>query len=271
MEDYRKIKEELLKCVESQLVSENVLANLHRSSSMQDLICVIKSAFDQFAHVPSFTNFLFSYKSLLSDHNIWVNESVRLSSGDGYLLLTGADSFSVKTLGTAFCHIYCFASSLTEVDSYDHSRLHIRCYCDSNLICTSHESSDLRICGFARSSLLIESCDSSHIAISSYDYVSLVARSYNCSRLSIDTYASSFVRVSSQDLSFLELEHTSGIMATCFCSDSSYQILFGDAISSEVSDSGISRLLSSGQILFGPNVHPVSHIISIGSQTAKTI
>lgn len=209
MEDYRKIKEELLSFAKSWPDSEAVCAQLLKAESMDAVMSVVQGTFFWCAKLEGFAALLLKYRDTFEQYNIWLNRDIDHRSGSGWLFISEG-SISVTSRGASILFVVCTGSAFLDAESQACSTVFIESLMESAVVCRSYDVSTLRVSGDFHSKITATSFDASRLDASNSDWGWLTVTSYGHSVLCVDAFDRSLVVAEASENSILHITNHDG-------------------------------------------------------------
>ena len=100
--NYKKVKDSLLYFGKNHSACQHEYKRLYAAESVEAVMAVVKDNFSWCCQFYDFADVLLAYRDQFAEHKIWINTSVEIKEGVGYLLTTegefNADSWGASTI-----------------------------------------------------------------------------------------------------------------------------------------------------------------------------
>ena len=184
--EYQKIKADLLDFGKRGGACVGAYQRLYKSESIEEVIAVVKHNFRWCAKYRSFADVIIANREQFAEHQIWVNQDVRIQEGIGYLFATEGE-IRVDSYGTSTINIESCGTSTVNVGSCGHSTINVE----------SYVTSTINVESYGHSTINVESYDTSTINVESYDTSTIRAEGHNGSTINVESYDTSTINVES--------------------------------------------------------------------------
>ena len=98
--NYEEVKDSLLSFGKKHLACQYEYKRLYAAESVEAVMAVVKDNFSWCCQFYDFADVLLAYRDQFAEHKIWINTSVEIKEGVGYLLTTEGE-FNAESRGTS--------------------------------------------------------------------------------------------------------------------------------------------------------------------------
>ena len=98
--NYKKVKDSLLSFGNNHSACQHEYKRLYAAESVEAVMAVVKDNFSWCCQFADFADVLLAYRDQFAEHKIWINTSVEIKEGVGYLLTTEGE-FNAESRGTS--------------------------------------------------------------------------------------------------------------------------------------------------------------------------
>lgn len=95
--NYKKVKDSLLSFGKNHSACQHEYKRLYAAESAEAVMAVVKDNFSWCCQFYDFADVLLAYRDQFAEHKIWINTSVEIKEGVGYLLTTEGE-FNAREL-----------------------------------------------------------------------------------------------------------------------------------------------------------------------------
>lgn len=97
--NYEEVKDSLLSFGKKHLACQYEYKRLYAAESVEAVMAVVKDNFSWCCQFYDFADVLLAYRDQFAEHKIWINTSVEIKEGVGYLLTTEGE-FNAESRGS---------------------------------------------------------------------------------------------------------------------------------------------------------------------------
>ena len=98
--NYKKVKDSLLSFGKNHSACQHEYKRLYAAESVEAVMAVVKDNFSWCCQFADFADVLLAHREQFAEHKIWINTSVEIKEGVGYLLTTEGE-FNAVSRGTS--------------------------------------------------------------------------------------------------------------------------------------------------------------------------
>lgn len=98
--NYEEVKDSLLSFGKNHSACQYEYKRLYAAESVEAVMAVVKDNFSWCCRFYDFADVLLAYRDQFAEHKIWINTSVEIKEGVGYLLTTEGE-FNARSWGTS--------------------------------------------------------------------------------------------------------------------------------------------------------------------------
>ena len=98
--NYKKVKDSLLSFGKNHSACQHGYKRLYAAESVEAVMAVVKDNFSWCCQFADFADVLLAHREQFAEHKIWINTSVEIKEGVGYLLTTEGE-FNAESWGTS--------------------------------------------------------------------------------------------------------------------------------------------------------------------------
>ena len=98
--NYEEVKDSLLSFGKNHSACQYEYKRLYAAESVEAVMAVVKDNFSWCCQFYDFADVLLAYRDQFAEHKIWINTSVEIKEGVGYLLTTEGE-FNARSWGTS--------------------------------------------------------------------------------------------------------------------------------------------------------------------------
>ena len=132
--NYKKVKDSLLSFGKNHSACQHGYKRLYAAESVEAVMAVVKDNFSWCCQFADFADVLLAHREQFAEHKIWINTSVEIKEGVGYLLTTEGE-FNAESWGT----------STINAESRETSTINARSWGTSTINAESWETSTMII------------------------------------------------------------------------------------------------------------------------------
>ena len=132
--NYKKVKDSLLSFGKNHSACQHGYKRLYAAESVEAVMAVVKDNFSWCCQFADFADVLLAHREQFAEHKIWINTSVEIKEGVGYLLTTEGE-FNAESWGT----------STINAESWGTSTINARSWGTSTINAESRETSTMII------------------------------------------------------------------------------------------------------------------------------
>ena len=176
--NYKKVKDSLLSFGKNHSACQHGYKRLYAAESVEAVMAVVKDNFSWCCQFADFADVLLAHREQFAEHKIWINTSVEIKEGVGYLLTTEGE-FNAESWGT----------STINAESRETSTINARSWETSTINAESWETSTINARSWGTSTINAESWETSTINAESRETSTINAESWETSTMIILTSA----------------------------------------------------------------------------------
>ena len=217
--NYKEVKDSLLSFGKSHSACQHEYKRLYAAESVESVMEVVKDNFSWCCQYKDFADVLMAHRDQFAEHKIWINTSVEINEGIGYLLTTEGE-FNATSLET----------STINARSWGTSTINARSWGTSTINAESRETSTINA----------ESWGTSTINATSRGPSTINARSRETSTINAESWETSTINARSWETSTINAESWG----------TSTMILLTSTIECQVNNSSIARYIAENRVVF---------------------
>ena len=227
--NYEEVKDSLLSFGKNHSACQYEYKRLYAAESVEAVMAVVKDNFSWCCQFYDFADVLLAYRDQFAEHKIWINTSVEIKEGVGYLLTTEGE-FNAESRGT--------------------STINARSWGTSTINARSRETSTINAESRGTSTINARSWETSTINARSREASTINARSRETSTINAESRGTSTINAESWGTSTINAEsrETSTINARSW--ETSTMIIPTSAIECQVNDKSIARYIQDNRVVF---------------------
>ena len=123
--NYKKVKDSLLSFGKNHSACQHEYKRLYAAESVEAVMAVVKDNFSWCCQFYDFADVLLAYRDQFAEHKIWINTSVEIKEGVGYLLTTEGE-FNAESWGTSTINAESWGTSTINARSRETSTINAR-------------------------------------------------------------------------------------------------------------------------------------------------
>ena len=131
--NYKKVKDSLLSFGKNHSACQHEYKRLYAAESVEAVMAVVKDNFSWCCQFYDFADVLLAYRDQFAEHKIWINTSVEIKEGVGYLLTTEGE-FNAESWGTSTINAESWGTSTINAESWETSTINARSWGTSTMI-----------------------------------------------------------------------------------------------------------------------------------------
>ena len=131
--NYKKVKDSLLSFGKNHSACQHEYKRLYAAESVEAVMAVVKDNFSWCCQFYDFADVLLAYRDQFAEHKIWINTSVEIKEGVGYLLTTEGE-FNAESWGTSTINAESWGTSTINARSRETSTINARSWGTSTMI-----------------------------------------------------------------------------------------------------------------------------------------
>ena len=186
--NYEEVKDSLLSFGKNHSACQYEYKRLYAAESVEAVMAVVKDNFSWCCQFYDFADVLLAYRDQFAEHKIWINTSVEIKEGVGYLLTTEGE-FNAESWGTSTINAESWGTSTINAESWGTSTINARSRETSTINAESWETSTINARSREASTINAESRGTSTINAESWETSTINARSRETSTMIIPTSA----------------------------------------------------------------------------------
>ena len=162
--NYEEVKDSLLSFGKNHSACQYEYKRLYAAESVEAVMAVVKDNFSWCCQFYDFADVLLAYRDQFAEHKIWINTSVEIKEGVGYLLTTegefNAESRETSTInaesrGTSTINAESWETSTINAESWETSTINARSWETSTINARSRETSTINARSRETSTMII--------------------------------------------------------------------------------------------------------------------
>ena len=186
--NYEEVKDSLLSFGKNHSACQYEYKRLYAAESVEAVMAVVKDNFSWCCQFYDFADVLLAYRDQFAEHKIWINTSVEIKEGVGYLLTTEGE-FNAESWGTSTINARSREASTINAESWGTSTINAESWETSTINARSREASTINAESRGTSTINAESWGTSTINARSREASTINARSWETSTMIIPTSA----------------------------------------------------------------------------------
>jgi len=186
--NYEEVKDSLLSFGKNHSACQYEYKRLYAAESVEAVMAVVKDNFSWCCQFYDFADVLLAYRDQFAEHKIWINTSVEIKEGVGYLLTTEGE-FNAESWGTSTINARSREASTINAESWGTSTINAESWETSTINARSREASTINAESREASTINAESWGTSTINAESWETSTINARSWETSTMIIPTSA----------------------------------------------------------------------------------
>ena len=120
--NYEEVKDSLLSFGKKHSACQLEYKRLYATESVEEVMAVVKDNFSWCCQFYDFADVLLAYRDQFAEHKIWINTSVEIKEGVGYLLTTEGE-FNAESWGTSTINARSWGTSTINAESWETSTM----------------------------------------------------------------------------------------------------------------------------------------------------
>lgn len=120
--NYKKVKDSLLSFGKNHSACQHGYKRLYAAESVEAVMAVVKDNFSWCCQFADFADVLLAHREQFAEHKIWINTSVEIKEGVGYLLTTEGE-FNAESWGTSTINAESRETSTINAESWETSTM----------------------------------------------------------------------------------------------------------------------------------------------------
>ena len=171
--NYKDVKESLLAFGKRHLACYLEYKRLYAAESVEAVMAVVKDNFSWYCQFADFADVLLAHREQFAEHKIWINTSVEIKEGVGYLLTTEGE-FNAGSWDTSTINAVSRDTSTINARSRDTSTINARSWDTSTINAESQDTSTINAGSWDTSTINAVSQDTSTINAESWDTSTMI-------------------------------------------------------------------------------------------------
>ena len=152
--NYEEVKDSLLSFGKNHSACQYEYKRLYAAESVEAVMAVVKDNFSWCCQFYDFADVLLAYRDQFAEHKIWINTSVEIKEGVGYLLTTegefnaesrGTSTINARSWGTSTINARSRGTSTINAESWEASTINAESWGTSTINARSWETSTMII------------------------------------------------------------------------------------------------------------------------------
>ena len=237
--NYEEVKDSLLSFGKNHSACQYEYKRLYAAESVEAVMAVVKDNFSWCCQFYDFADVLLAYRDQFAEHKIWINTSVEIKEGVGYLLTTEGE-FNAESWGTSTINAESWETSTINARSREASTINAESWGTSTINAESWGTSTINARSREASTINAESWGTSTINAESWGTSTINARSREASTINAESWGTSTINARSWE--------TSTINARSW--ETSTMIIPTSAIECQVNDKSIARYIQDNRVVF---------------------
>ena len=131
--NYKKVKDSLLSFGKNHSACQHEYKRLYAAESVEAVMAVVKDNFSWCCQFADFADVLLAHREQFAEHKIWINTSVEIKEGVGYLLTTEGE-FNARSWGTSTINAVSWGTSTINARSWGISTINAESWGTSTMI-----------------------------------------------------------------------------------------------------------------------------------------
>ena len=227
--NYKKVKDSLLSFGKKHSACQLGYKRLYATESVEEVMAVVKDNFSWCCQFDDFADVLLAHREQFAEHKIWINTSVEIKEGVGYLLTTEGE-FNARSWGTSTINARSRGTSTINARSRETSTINAESWETSTINAESRETSTINARSWETSTINAESWETSTINARSRETSTINARSRGTSTINAESRETSTINAESWETSTM--------------------IIPTSAIECQVNDKSIARYIQDNRVVF---------------------
>ena len=152
--NYEEVKDSLLSFGKNHSACQYEYKRLYAAESVEAVMAVVKDNFSWCCQFYDFADVLLAYRDQFAEHKIWINTSVEIKEGVGYLLTTEGE-FNAESWGTSTINARSREASTINAESWGTSTINAESWETSTINARSREASTINARSWETSTMII--------------------------------------------------------------------------------------------------------------------
>ena len=131
--NYEEVKDSLLSFGKKHSACQLGYKRLYATESVEEVMAVVKDNFSWCCQFDDFADVLLAHREQFAEHKIWINTSVEIKEGVGYLLTTEGE-FNARSRGTSTINAESWGTSTINAESWETSTINAESWETSTMI-----------------------------------------------------------------------------------------------------------------------------------------
>ena len=237
--NYEEVKDSLLSFGKNHSACQYEYKRLYAAESVEAVMAVVKDNFSWCCQFYDFADVLLAYRDQFAEHKIWINTSVEIKEGVGYLLTTEGE-FNAESWGTSTINAESWGTSTINAESWGTSTINAR----------SREASTINAESWGTSTINAESWGTSTINARSRETSTINAESWETSTINARSREASTINAESRGTSTINAESWETSTINARSRETSTMIIPTSAIECQVNDKSIARYIQDNRVVF---------------------
>ena len=237
--NYEEVKDSLLSFGKNHSACQYEYKRLYAAESVEAVMAVVKDNFSWCCQFYDFADVLLAYRDQFAEHKIWINTSVEIKEGVGYLLTTEGE-FNAESWGTSTINARSREASTINAESWGTSTINAESWETSTINARSREASTINAESRGTSTINAESWETSTINARSREASTINARSWETSTINAESWGTSTINARSREASTINARSW----------ETSTMIIPTSAIECQVNDKSIARYIQDNRVVF---------------------
>ena len=237
--NYEEVKDSLLSFGKNHSACQYEYKRLYAAESVEAVMAVVKDNFSWCCQFYDFADVLLAYRDQFAEHKIWINTSVEIKEGVGYLLTTEGE-FNAESWETSTINARSWGTSTINARSRETSTINAR----------SRETSTINAESRGTSTINAESWETSTINARSWETSTINARSREASTINAESWGTSTINARSWETSTINARSGETSTINAESREASTMIIPTSAIECQVNDKSIARYIQDNRVVF---------------------
>ena len=152
--NYKKVKDSLLSFGKNHSACQHEYKRLYAAESVEAVMAVVKDNFSWCCQFADFADVLLAHREQFAEHKIWINTSVEIKEGVGYLLTTEGE-FNAESWETSTINAESWGTSTINAESWGTSTINAVSRGTSTINAVSRETSTINAVSRETSTMII--------------------------------------------------------------------------------------------------------------------
>ena len=152
--NYKEVKDSLLSFGKSHSACQYEYRRLYAAESVESVMEVVKDNFSWCCQYKDFADVLMAHRDQFAEHKIWINTSIEINEGIGYLLTTEGE-FNAESRGTSTINAESRGTSTINATSCETSTINAESCETSTINARSWETSTINARSLGTSTMIL--------------------------------------------------------------------------------------------------------------------